>query len=123
MSSNEGDVERNKGVILVVEEGAGTEADVMWFEPSVVLKDVKSNVWSFFRFKGTQEKGPNKAKVYCSLCVAKKKASAIVSYSWGTSNLSSHLKNHHPAEYSKKEEEKKPNKITAYMTTNQTDSK
>ena len=63
MSSNEGDIERNEGVIMVVEEGAGTEADVMWFEPSVVLKDVKSNVWSFFRFKGTQEKGHNKAKV------------------------------------------------------------
>ena len=107
---------------MVVEEAEGSGADVMWFEPGVVLKDVKSSVWGFFKFKGTQVKGPNKEKVYCTICVSNKKASAKVSYCGGTSNLSAHLKYHHPAEYSKKEEEKKSGKITAYMTI-QTDPK
>ena len=107
---------------MVVEEAEGSGADVMWFEPGVVLKDVKSSVWGFFKFKGTQVKGPNKEKVYCTICVSNKKASAKVSYCGGTSNLSAHLKYHHPAEYSKKEEEKKSGKITSYMTI-QTDPK
>ena len=81
---------------------------------------MKSSVWSFLKFKGTQDKNPNKAKVYYSLCQTANKASAAeVSYSGGTTNLSSHLKNHQPAEYSKKETEKKKNKITSYMTTSQ----
>ena len=92
---------------MVVEEAGGSGADVMWFEPGVVLKDVKSSVWGVFKFKGTQIKGPNKEKVYCTICATNKKTSAKVSYSGGTSNLSSHLKNYHPDEYSKKEEEKR----------------
>ena len=70
-----------------------------WFEPSVVLKDVKSSVWEFFKFKGTKADGPNKSKVYCSLCTNAKKDPSVA-YSGGTSNLSTHLKNHHPDQYS-----------------------
>jgi hypothetical protein len=73
MSGNKEYVDGNEGVVMVVEEAAGSGTDVMWFEPSVVLKDVKSSVWVFFKFNGTLVKGPNKAKVYC------KKASAEVS--------------------------------------------
>jgi hypothetical protein len=62
MSGNKEYVDGNEGVVMVVEEAAGSGTDVMWFEPSVVLKDVKSSVWSFFKFKGTLVKGPNKAK-------------------------------------------------------------
>ena len=87
---------------------------VLWFEPKAVLKEVKSNVWDFFKFKGTAVSGPKKDKVFCSLCLSAKKQ-ADVAYSGGTSNLSNHLKNHHPAEFSKKEAEKTPNKITAYL--------
>ena len=79
-------------------------------------------MWDFFKFRGTQIKGVNKAKVYCSLCLTgKTKSAAEVSYSVGTTNLSSHLRKHHPDEYSKKEDDKKPNTITAYM--NSSDSK
>jgi hypothetical protein len=82
MSGNKEYVDGNEGVVMVVEEAAGSGTDVMWFEPSVVLKDVKSSVWVFFKFKGTLVNGPNKAKVYCSLCVTNKKASAEVSQHW-----------------------------------------
>ena len=87
---------------------------VLWFEPKAVLKDVKSNVWDFFKFKGTEDSGPKKDKVFCSLCLSAKKQ-AYVAYSGGASNLSNHMKKHHPAEFSKKEAEKTPNKITAYI--------
>ena len=33
----------------------------MWFEPSILLKEMKSSVWNFFKFKGTKIKGPNKS--------------------------------------------------------------
>ena len=85
-----------------------------WFEPSVVLKDVKSSVWEFFKFKGTKAEGPNKSKVYCSLCTNAKKDPSVA-YSGGTSNLSTHLKNHHPDQYSLVAK-KQPNKITAYTS-------
>ena len=42
MSGNKEYVDGNEGVVMVVEEAAGSGTDVMWFEPSVVLKDVKS---------------------------------------------------------------------------------
>ena len=54
---------------MEVEEAAGSGADEIWFEPGVVLKDVKSSVWGVFKFKGSQAKGPNKDKVYCTICV------------------------------------------------------
>eukprot|EP00092_Neocalanus_flemingeri_P035021 GFUD01038109.1.p1 GENE.GFUD01038109.1~~GFUD01038109.1.p1 ORF type:complete len:111 (-),score=34.88 GFUD01038109.1:48-380(-) len=77
-------------------EQAPKQQDIVWFEPKNVLKEVKSNVWEFYKFKGTVDSGPNKAKVFCSLCIAAKKQ-ADVAYRGGTSNLSNHLKNHHPA--------------------------
>ena len=84
-----------------------------WFEPSEVLKDVKSAVWDFFKFKGTKAEGPSKSKVYCSLCIEAKKDPSVA-YSGGTSNLATHMKNHHPDQYSQVAK-KPPNKITAYM--------
>ena len=79
-----------------------------WFDPKLVLKEVKSSVWEFFKFKGTKADGPSKSKVYCSLCIAVKK-DPVVAYSGGTSNLATHMKNHHADQYSKKIAEQKPN--------------
>ena len=45
----------------VVEDTPQSGYDIMWFEPSILLKEMKSSVWNFFKFKGTKIKGPNKS--------------------------------------------------------------
>ena len=93
-----------------------------WFEPKLVLKDVKSAVWEFFKFKGTKADGPNKSKVYCSICIAAKKDS-VIAYSGGTTNLATHMKKYHADLYSNKIALLKPNQITAYMCDSSNNSK
>ena len=41
---------------------------VIRFEPSDVVKVVKSKVWKYFYFKGTTSTGPERNRVYCNLC-------------------------------------------------------
>jgi hypothetical protein len=83
---------------------------VVKFEPTVVLKTVKSSVWGFFYFKGTKAKGPETLNVYCKLCKEGVKRK-IVAYCGGTSNLKSHMMSWHKAEYDKAETEDKNPKI------------
>ena len=87
-----------------------------WFEPKLVLKDVKSAVWEFFKFKGTKADGPNKSKVYCSICIAAKKDS-VIAYSGGTTNLATHMKKYHANLYSNKIALLKYTEILKYIIT------
>ena len=83
------------------------EGEVM-FEPEVVLNSPSSACWKFFYFKGTEEGGPQKAKVFCRLCSSAAKINKTghklglkygISFSGGTTNLNKHLEAHHPAEW------------------------
>ena len=66
-----------------------------WFEPSVVLKDVKEFSVGIFKFKVTKADSSKKCTAhYASMPIR------IPQLPTGTSNLSTHLKYHHPEKYS-----------------------
>jgi hypothetical protein len=92
--------------------GAKSQQEFETFQPKAVLENVKSVVWQFFIFRGAKGKGPDKNRVYCRLCPndkmsSKNKKQPGIPYSGGTSNLSAHLKFHHPKEFLKAESEEK----------------
>ena len=93
------------GLELEIVEVMEEDADIVYKARDVVKGGAKSLVWKFFSFKGAAHaSGPDKSKVYCSLCESKNIKTGI-SYCGGTTNLSAHLKSRHKAEYDKSEEE------------------
>ena len=63
----------------IVEVTSDTEDNVeLEFLPSAGLtKKVTSQVWKFFVFRGSKEKGPVRDKVYCNLCPQGKKKKMV----------------------------------------------
>lgn len=96
------------------EASAVEQEETIDFQPNLVLKGAKSEVWKFLVFKGTKSKGPSKDKVYCRLCIAAKKESELP-YSGGTTNLATHLKKDHPEEFSTNSNKELPPKITSFF--------
>ena len=76
-------------------EDDNEDDNIKTFNPNVVLgKTPISLCWNFFIFKGTEEEGPDKSRVYCSL-YPKGIGNPGVPYSGATTNLNGHLRNNH----------------------------
>ena len=78
------------------------------FEANLVIKRKRSVVWEYFSFKGSEQKGPNKERVFCKICektVKKGKMMMGILYCGGTTNMTNHLKVWHKSEFKKTLEE------------------
>ena len=62
--------------------------------------------WNFFFFKGTDEAGPEKSRVYCNLC-PKERSNQGVPYHGSTTSLIGHLRNNHENQLKQAEIERK----------------
>ena len=81
----------------VVEEDEATEdKSVNTFNPTLVLdRNPKSLCWNFFFFKGTEEDGAVRSRVYCNIC------NMSQLYSGSTTALTSHVRKKHQNELKK----------------------
>ena len=70
-----------------------------YFDAKYVLQQApRSPYWMHFKFKGTEENGPDPKILHCMLCLESvnvRLRRKDISYSGGTSNLKAHIQNHH----------------------------
>ena len=115
MSNSESENNNEENVIEV-----DNVEQIKRFEPKDAMKkELRSIVWQFFHFQGTEEKGADTSATYCNLCNKR------FSYHSATTTMSDHLKADHDKEYSEaeqksKEKASKLNLITNYTKTSDT---
>ena len=90
-------------------EESGDKAEVTYSAYQVLKKVPSSTVWSFFYFKQNKTtKLANMLRVYCRLCPSgNKSVKEGIPYCNSTSNLSNHLKVHHPKAFKDADDDKK----------------
>ena len=89
--------------------GAMDADNLKTFNRNEVLGGMKGPIslcWNFFFFKGTEEDGPEKSRVYCKLC-PKARSNHGVPYHGSTSGLISHLRTNHENQLKQAEIERK----------------
>ena len=87
----------------------GDKVEVTYSAYQVFKKVPSSTVWSFFYFKQNKTtKLANMLRVYCRLCLSgNKSVKEGIPYWKSTSNLSNHLKVHHPKAFKDADDDKK----------------
>ena len=87
----------------------GDKVEVTYSAYQVLKKVPSSTVWSFFYFKQNKTtKLANMSRVYCRLCPSgNKSVKEGIPYCNSTSNLSNHLKVHHPKAFKDADDDKK----------------
>ena len=90
--------------------GAESVDNFKTFNRNEVLEKLTGPIslcWNFFFFKGTEEDGPEKSRVYCNLCPRERSNQGVPYNGGSTSALIGHLRNNHENQLKQAEIERK----------------